>query len=244
MVKKIVRIGLWSIVVIYLITMIVYISSQSSSAKCKDIQVVVEDDSDFGFLSAKEMTRSVKAKFSYLIGAKVSKVQFEQVERYVKRWETVDKCAAYLTITGKLQISVTQREPVARLYSYGRSYYIDEKGNEFPSTYRFASRVLVVNGNIEELKNYDQLIELIHFIEDDSFWRAQIVQISVEPNGDFTLVPRVGNHTILLGSITEMERKFEILRGFYKTALQPQELDKYSRINIKYKGQVVCTKRG
>ena len=38
-------------------------------------------------------------------------------------------------------------------------------------------------------------------------------------NGDIELVPRVGNHTILLGDASRLEVKFRNLRWFYREAL-------------------------
>lgn len=242
--KRVVRMILWSLLGIYLIGMVVYISSTSGSRVCKDIAVVIEDQDDLNFLSAKDIEISIKKKFPRLIGSKVDRLQLDNIERFVLKRKTVEECAVYQTISGGLRVSITQRKPFARIFSGGRSYYIDEEGNDFPSTHRFASRVMVVNGSIGALKTYNDLIELIRFIEKDSFWEAQIVQISVEPNGDFALIPRIGDHVIILGNIDRMEDKFKMLLGFYNNALQPQEWQKYSKINIKYEGQVVCTRKG
>ena len=98
-------------------------------------------------------------------------------------------------------------------------------------------------------KRYEDFLKLINFvrwIEDDQFWSAEIVQIdaSTTPSGalELELVPRSGNYTILFGSIENVEQKFDKLMRFYKEGLNNRGWDRYSTINIKYEGQVVCSK--
>ena len=91
-----------------------------------------------------------------------------------------------------------------------------------------------------------KLINFVRWIEDDQFWGAEIVQIdaSTTPSGalELELVPRSGNYTILFGSIENVEQKFDKLMRFYKEGLNNRGWDRYSTINIKYEGQVVCSK--
>ena len=98
-------------------------------------------------------------------------------------------------------------------------------------------------------KRYEDFLKLINFvgrIEEDSFWSAEIVQIVAEstPGGalELELIPRSGNYTILFGSIEKTEQKLEKLLRFYKEGLSNKGWDSYSTINIKYDGQVVCSK--
>ena len=43
------------------------------------------------------------------------------------------------------------------------------------------------------------VLDLAKYISSDSLWNAQIIQIYLKDNKEIELVPRVGNHTILLG---------------------------------------------
>ena len=60
---------------------------------------------------------------------------------------------------------------------------------------------------------------------------------------DIELIPRVGNHTIVFGDANQIESKFEKLIVFYNKGLSNTGWNEYSVINLKYEGQVVCTKR-
>lgn len=100
--------------------------------------------------------------------------------------------------------------------------------------------------NEEEYPGANQLkslFQLANFVEQNSFWKAQISQIFVNENGDFELTPRVGGHIIIFGSSANLEGKFENLMTFYKKGLSRTGWNEYSVINLKFKNQVVCTKR-
>ena len=100
--------------------------------------------------------------------------------------------------------------------------------------------------NEEEYPGANQLkslFQLANFVEQNSFWKAQISQIFVNENGDFELTPRVGGHIIIFGSSANLEGKFENLMTFYKKGLSRTGWNEYSIINLKFKNQVVCTKR-
>jgi cell division protein FtsQ len=89
----------------------------------------------------------------------------------------------------------------------------------------------------------DDLILLSKTIYDDPFWKAQIEQVYVDQHGEFILAPRVGDHLIEFGNINDMSIKFRNLKALYKQGWDTREWNLYKRINLKYKGQVVCTKR-
>jgi cell division protein FtsQ len=88
---------------------------------------------------------------------------------------------------------------------------------------------------------YD-VYKLASFITGDSFWKSQIEQIYVNRNYDFELIPRVGSHVIELGKVEDLEEKFENLKILYLRGFNRIGWNKYEKISLKYKNQVVCTK--
>ena len=57
------------------------------------------------------------------------------------------------------------------------------------------------------------------FIDEHPFWKAQIMQIHAEDNGDLTLIPRVGNQQIVFGKARNIEEKFSNLKLFYEKGI-------------------------
>jgi cell division protein FtsQ len=84
---------------------------------------------------------------------------------------------------------------------------------------------------------------LVEYINDDSFWSAQIDQIYVDNNDQIDLIPRVGNQIIHLGTTENLEGKLRNLLAFYDKVLPEVGWNKYSVINLEYKDQIVCKKR-
>lgn len=83
----------------------------------------------------------------------------------------------------------------------------------------------VVTGNIQEGTYNSNMIEtpvlknvlkLTRFIHNNTFWNAQIEQISVADNGSYVLIPKLGDHKIEFGGIDNMEEKFHKLEIFMR----------------------------
>lgn len=95
-------------------------------------------------------------------------------------------------------------------------------------------------------EDFMKLLTFVEFVEDDGFWRSEVVQIAAHttPSGalEVELLPRSGNHTILFGRMEEIVPKFEKLLRFYRSGLQHIGWDEYRTIDIRYNDQVVCKK--
>ncbi|MGB0402939.1 MAG: cell division protein FtsQ/DivIB [Salibacteraceae bacterium] len=87
------------------------------------------------------------------------------------------------------------------------------------------------------------LFDMSQYINSNEFWKSQISQLYFNENKDIIMTPRIGNHSIVFGSLENFEEKFEKLMTFYKKGLNKTGWNEYSEINLKYKNQVVCTKR-
>ena len=87
------------------------------------------------------------------------------------------------------------------------------------------------------------------YIEKDSFWSAEIVQIvaSTMSSGDLQLqlIPRTGSYTIdfgQVGDVKQTKEKLDRLYAFYQKGLTHLGWETFSTISVRYKGQVVCRK--
>ena len=85
--------------------------------------------------------------------------------------------------------------------------------------------------------------KLASFLDDEDDYRALIDQIFVERDGNMMMVPKVGDHIIELGAVDNLETKFSNLLTFYRKGMPRAGWNTYSKISLKFKGQVVCTKK-
>ena len=156
-----------------------------------------------------------------------------------------------------MKIKIQQRNPVLRVINaFDQDYYVDRKGRLMPVKTGRSTRVMVASGHIRE-KYADtldvsipgqanvlhDLYTLSNFIREDDFLRAQIEQIYVNGDHEFEMVPKVGRHLILFGDAGDMEQKFSKLKAFYEQGMKKAGWNTYSRINLKYKDQVLCEKK-
>jgi hypothetical protein len=96
-----------------------------------------------------------------------------------------------------------------------------------------------------------KLANFVEFIEADGFWAAQIVQIDIRGGAEssdtwrepeLVLIPRAGDHRILLGRLDGGEaERLEKLRRFYLEGLWHEGWNRFAQIDIRYRDQVVCT---
>lgn len=102
-------------------------------------------------------------------------------------------------------------------------------------------------------QDYAFMLNLINFVTltaEDNFWNSQIVQIVVTDKGthgrwrepEIEIVPRIGNFVVSLGTLADVPKKLDRLMLFYRNVLPYEGWDNYRYINLKYDGQVVCTK--
>ena len=124
--------------------------------------------------------------------------------------------------------------------------YVSEEGRFFPVSMNYSARVPILTGDyfnqnrsLTNNRNRPRL-DLLKQIHDDPFWRAQIVELSVDEKGDVTMWPQMGNHRIEFGPPTELDAKFKKLKLVYTDVLPAKGWDRYSRVNVQYRNQLVC----
>ncbi len=85
--------------------------------------------------------------------------------------------------------------------------------------------------------------EFVEYIDNDSFWSAQIDQIYVDNDDELDLIPRMGNNVIHLGTTENFTGKLRNLETFYKKVMPEVGWNKYELINLEFRDQIVCRKR-
>jgi cell division protein FtsQ len=229
---------------------------------CTGLVINVHDSTGTGFIDRNDILQIIQNKFGTLEGIPVASINISLLEKIINNNPFVREAEVFSTVDGKVNIEVKQRIPVLRVInSENESFYVDCDGVFMPPSEKFTARVPVANGYIfdrlieNRVRNFsgndsnvvktkvEQLFNIIQYTGKSTFWTNETEQLYVNANGDIELIPRVGDHTILLGSDENLEDKFTNLYAFYKTKLSSGGWNNYSVINVKYKDQVVCTKK-
>jgi len=261
--KKVLNISLVVLAVLGLLVSLGFSVRETERIECSGIRVEVDHRDGNFFLTDEDVKRMVLDKGDSLIGRKLSTIPIAKYERHLTAHPSVKRAEVFTRLNGTFAVKVYQREPILRVFNvHGESFYLDRDGNLMPTSSNYTARVPVASGfvhdrfdrmqrfNVTELNDsiarrtvLDDLFRLADFVRKDDFWRTQIQQVRVEHNGEFTLIPTVGDHHILLGNLDKMEEKLEKLLLFYRKGLNTTGWDQYSHINLKYENQVICTRR-
>lgn len=246
---------LWSALLIGLVVVLGFVDKEQRQMACAKVEVRLEEETAHQlFINQEEIEKIISEGKGVpsLIGQPVSTFDVSELENDLELNPYVCNAEVFAEMDGTLCVEVEQRKPLVRIFKpFSSGYYIDEKGLKMPLSPRYSANVLVATGNIyERYEGKDsvysavclQLYELADFISKNEFWRLQIDQIYVNEKSEFVLLPKVGNHKILLGSVENKEEKFRNLWLFYKKAISRVGWEKYKVINLKYTGQIVCEK--
>jgi cell division protein FtsQ len=257
------NIFLWIVLAIYLVIVMSFVYESRSRIICNKVEIHVSN-SDLNKFVKNEDVSAMFEKYGFkMIGKQIDSINTFLAEQIINKNPAVSATSAYATIDGKMNIKVEQRNPIVRVTNKElRNYYLDRTGQLIPILKQYAAYTLIANGNISEPfevnccrnifpSNKDSILRpniiydifyVARYINDNDFWRSQIEQIHINNKHEIELVPRVGSHIILFGKADNIDIKFRKLKAIYR-AFNEIGWNKYKTINLKYKDQVICTKR-
>ena len=264
--EKLKTASIWTLLLGYLVAVLWIVGGETEKVRVSSVSVHISDNTNNKFITESDVTQSLEKEGVKLMGMLIDSVNTHYIEDVLTHNNKSIKSAdVYRTVFGEIGVRIEQRHPIMRVINpNGDSYYIDANGQVMPLSKKYTAHVIVINGNLNEpymdhvgenllhsLTKTDKstgellpdLFKLVKFINGNKFWKAQIEQIYINSKKEIELVPRVGNHTIILGSVDDMSEKFENLQAFYEQGLSKYGWNKYKTINLKFKNQIVCTKR-
>jgi cell division protein FtsQ len=227
-----------------------FASSRQNEKMCKKVSIKIDNEYNNYFIGDKEvrnlLTREGERK---LEGLPNQNIDLKNLEKRIEANKFVSEAEVYRDLDGNIEVSVKQNRPIARIIRNDQDVYIDSEGHTLPLSDRYTARVIPITKSAF-IKSLDQgffrdsagaaYLDLIKFVENDAFWKAQIAQMHIEGNGKVSFLPQIGEHTIEFGKPTDVEKKFKKLMIFYKEVLPVMGWDKYKRVNVEYVDQIIC----
>jgi len=261
---KILMIILWVLLVAGAGTLVGFVEANQYGRPCNKVEIHIDYGAADVLVTLKDIDSILLKTAGVLKGKPLGYINTGHIEEAIRNQAYVAEVAVFENNEGTLFVNIRQREPLLRIINRKyESFYLDESGALLPVNPDFSARVLVATGVIDDsyVKNpdykvsvlslsdsvfYDSLLtnlyKLTKYITRDSFLKLQIAQIYVNESHEFELIPRIGDHVILLGKAEDLDEKFRKLYAFYRFGLNRIGWNKYNVINIKYKNQVVCSK--
>ncbi|MBO4906176.1 MAG: cell division protein FtsQ [Bacteroidaceae bacterium] len=227
---------------IYFILAVTLFNHKSDKAVCTGLDIFINDPFQTGFVTDSEVRAMLIKEKEYPEGQALENISLAHLERVLRSNPYIDVAQCHYTPEGHIVMMLTPRIPVLHvLDNSGRDYYLDNKGHVMPRGYH-TSNLIVLTGHVDSLQAGPLYTPLALKLNTDSFWTSQVQEIHINNKGDIELTPRVGAHIIELGDTSNIDDKLERMRIFYREGISRTGWEKYSRISLKYDGQVVCTK--
>jgi cell division protein FtsQ len=207
----------------------------------REVSIHICDTAESAFLHPSDIRRMMSQAGISAVGKSVKEFNTDELTQRLEQNKLVRRADCYHTPDSILRIDIYQRHPIMRVItSRGNNYFIDREGSLMPvQNDAPAIHLPLATGEVTTDMARGPLYEFAKFLQHDRFWRCEITQINVRADGDVELIPRVGQHTILLGSFDNYEAKLQKLLTFYDRVPQHRGWNAYRVINLKFKGQVV-----
>lgn len=193
------------------------------------------------FLTEENVNKLLVQNNQALENEKKEVLVLNEVELALKSHELVKNAEVSVSVDGDLRIEIEQKTPIARVIAKN-SYYVDNQGKAMPLSDNYSARVPMVTG-ISSPENLEDVTRLASRIEQDRFFKAQVVHIHSNEDNTFELRLRTYDFVIQLGDLSALHKKLTNFKAFYQEADQKAMLEHYKSINLKFDNQVICTKK-
>jgi len=244
---------IWCCVGATVIVLLIAASRKEDKQACKGLFVTINGVNNNFFVDKQDILQSINEYIDGSpIGKPVSMLNLRALENDLQKNIWVKKAQLFFDNNTKLQVIITEREPVARVFTItGTTFYIDSSITMLPLSEKFSARLPVFTGFPSDkmvLRRADSALlrDVYHVsmaIQQDSFLMAMIDQVDITPQRTFELMPKIGNTIIALGDGEDAEEKFAKLKMFYREVIAKAGWNKYSMVDVQYKGQVVAKRK-
>lgn len=234
-----------------LVLLMGFVHKKQAQVLCESMEIEIPG-AEF-LITADEIDAMIRDADSSILSRPITYARLRNLEKVIKASPYVEDVSVYAEVNGVLKVEVQQRKPLVRIINHrNQHFYLDKRGNKMPLSSNYTPRVLVASGQIQEPPDSGndtlatsiakEILELATFVSSNPFWKAQIGQVYVNGEQDMELIPRVGDHRIIIGDARDLEKKFEKLLIFYRTAMPRVGWATYDVINLKYGNQIVATR--
>ena len=229
--------------VLGIIFLLGFTNQRHSEKLCVDYRIELADENT-SLIRRGEIILLMESIQDSIVGKLVNEIPIFEIERKIEGLKNVKNAEVFIDMNGIFYVEINQKKAVVRISPKGsKDFYMDANGSMFNLSTNYTEHLLIANGNIEDSTDFYNVLSLANYISSDSLWKSQIIQIYFKENKEIELIPRVGNHTILLGDIENYKDKFRKLYLFYDQGVNQVGWNNYKEINLKFKNQIVCVKR-
>ena len=233
-----------SILIVVLIALLVLAANVwRRQSLVRDVRVDIDYGGSDTLVTPIQVAEQIKAAMPDITSRMLRDVDLKAVAKVASASPYLKNCQAGTSISRNVVLFASQRRPIVRVCSQ-EEYYLDDSCQRVPVSSVSSCNVIVASGNIPaQGKGLKEVWALASYLDQHPDLQPLFDQIYREAKGDLYLTPKLGNHVVQLGSTDGLDDKFHNLMAFYTRGLPRVGWDSYSQVSVKYRGQVVCTKK-
>lgn len=230
--------------------LIAFTERQQQAVVCNNIVVQLDNVHENHFLEESDVMKLLDASGQVVKGKNVHDFDLKRIEKKILLDKHIAGAELFSDLKGNLVVNVELRRPIARIVQEDApDAYVAEDGTVMSISEKYSSRVMLISGSVKKfLEDEDlmkselgrQVMEMIKFIHEDKFWKAQVAQLDITRTGKVTVYPQLTGQLVEFGEPENIEEKFRKLKVFYKEILPQRGWTRYERVNLEYDRQVVA----
>jgi cell division protein FtsQ len=245
----------WALVISGVVFVLVSAVQKEQHVICREVIVDIDPSLGYKMIDEKEILSSLwpEANGLFPIGKSTVSYDLFKLEKQVEKNPWVSSANLFYDQQHRMHIALQQKLALARVFNTdGYSFYLDSNYSLLPvKSSDVISLPVFTNFYFDPIKKSKgdsntiaRIISLSKFIAADSFWMAQIESVNINPDNTFEFFTQVGNHRVMLGLRDDWEHLFKKLNALYSTMLENETWDRYDLVDLQFKDQVVCKRKG
>ncbi len=225
--------------------------------RLEDVTLSISRNSEDGFVDYDDTYELIMNICDTANNTQLSMIPLDSVVEVLEANPWVIDVDAEINLSAVLDVKIKECEPLVRVYNKkGKSVYLDNDGNVFPTNNDYVRHLLIANGNIDfpsdvyENVNGDAFVDtdlpeifsLMKEVLADEYSRSCVKQIYKDKKKNYIFSLNNTNIIVIFGDVNNVKDKLTKMKHFFTKMQGNPELDNYKEINLNYKNQVVCTK--
>ena len=168
-------------------------------------------------------------------------IDLNELEVALNSNSMIKKAEVFMSVEGELYTEIEQKRPIARVSS-NASYYIDDDGSYMPLSSNYTARVPLATGNVNK-NSLETVYEFASAVDQDEFLKKHVIEIRQNDDNTIDFRIRKSDFTVHLGTLKKLDKKINNFKAFYQKAFKDKILETYTRVDLKFDKQVICTKK-
>ena len=231
-----------------MIFLLVAAIGQRNKERLRSYTIEVKAGSQGAFLNKENVEDLLQQHTAGVRGELVAGFNLSAVEAKIQQHPFIRKAQLYFDNQDVLHVIVQEKIPLARVFTKsGASFYLDELGSPMPLALHKTVKLPVFTGlpdsiafNKKDSLLLAQIKTTAQLIVADSFWSSQVAQLDQHPNGEWELIPVVGDHLVMLGDLHNIAAKLRRVWIFYEQVIAKVGWSRYRVIDVRFDRQVVA----